>query len=183
MKIYTKNGDFGETSLIGGKRVAKNSSQIEAYGNVDELISVIGNIKNFEISEETKKMLFFIQNKLFIIGTALALPEDYNNFNKLETNISEEDVKILEDKIDSLSLELPKLKSFIIPEGNFLISSCHLARTVCRRTERMMVYCQNFIKKNEISLKFVNRLSDYLFVLARKIAKDNNICEIFFDSK
>ena len=168
MKIYTKTGDLGETSLIGGKRVKKNSSQIEAYGNLDELNCIIGMLKNFDISEDIKEQLIFIQKKIFVISTALAIPsEEKERYVALETQISEIDIKFLEQNIDIFSTNLPELKSFLMPDGSFLVSWVHIARTVCRRAERSMINCMDFHENNGNALKFINRLSDYLFVLAR----------------
>lgn len=180
MKIYTKTGDNGKTSLIGGKRVSKNDLRIEAYGTVDELNSIVGMIMNFDIDEYDKNIFSIIQNKLFDIGSCLAVDSDYTQ--KEIKSISESDISFLEAQIDNFSIDLTTPKAFIIPAGSFLISWCNIARTICRRTERRMVAIKGFCEKYNNCLIFVNRLSDFLFIMGRKYAKENDIDEIYWNN-
>lgn len=149
--IYTKTGDQGQTSLASGQRVAKTDARIEAYGTVDELNSWIGKLRVSYSSME----LLWIQNKLFNLGADLSeAPGEW---------IVEADVKQLEQWIDAVQAQLPQLRAFVLPAGNELACTCHICRTVCRRAERRMIEAQ----ADAIALQFINRLSDYLFVLAR----------------
>lgn len=183
MKIYTKTGDKGETSLIGGKRVPKNNIRIEAYGTIDELNSVIGMLINFDISNDDKNIFSFIQNRLFDIGCCLATEEEGAKYKIPEIRtIKDKDIELLESAIDKVSSGLDAPKSFIIPAGSFLISWCNIARTICRRAERLMVSIEGFDKKYANCLIFVNRLSDFLFIMGRKFAKENNVKEIFWNN-
>ena len=175
MKIYTKSGDKGKTSLIGGKRVSKDNLQVEAYGTVDELISYVGMIRDQEINNSTKNSLLSIQDKLMICAALLAT--DITNNNTKKKKLKESDISELEKQIDAMSKTIPELRSFLLPGGHQTISYCHIARTVCRRAERRVVSMKNN-NKYELVIKFLNRLSDYLFVLARKFAKDLNVDEI-----
>lgn len=171
-RIYTKTGDKGETSLIGGSRVKKNHQRIEAYGTIDELNSYIGLIRSQEIPKEIISALIEIQKHLFIIGSILATDPKKIKINPYE--IHEKNIKFLEDEIDRMNISLPILKSFILPGGNSIVSFCHIARCVCRRAERIVIGLSNNEDDN-IRLKiYLNRLSDYLFVLARKIGKNAN---------
>jgi len=166
MKIYTKKGDKGETSLFGGERVSKSAERIEAYGTVDELNSVIGLALSYGLSEEGRKMLQKIQEHLFILGADLATPPSTDTrIRRLE----EEQVTYLEECIDRLEEELPDLKNFILPGGSQPGATLHVARTVCRRAERAAVRCRENREDeiSEIAIKFLNRLSDLLFVAAR----------------
>lgn len=176
MKIYTKTGDKGQTSLIGGTRVPKCDIRIEAYGTVDELNSWIGLLKDQEIKKEIQETLFFIQNKLFTIGSVLASDPEKSKMKLPELKGS--DVTLLENEIDEMNYVLPELKNFILPGGHSIISICHLSRCVCRRAERHIVQIaeENYIP--EIIIQFMNRLSDYLFVLARQLATDLGAEEI-----
>ena len=177
MKIYTKAGDKGTTSLIGGKRVPKDNSQVEAYGTVDELISYIGLIRDQDIDNSTRDYLLLIQDKLMISATILAT--DNTNKNNIKKELQDNDISGLEEQIDVMSINLPELTSFLLPGGHQTISYCHIARTICRRAERRVSSLNNKNKnKYEIVIKFLNRLSDYLFILARKMAKDLGIDEI-----
>lgn len=161
MKIYTKTGDKGQTSLVGGTRVSKDNAQIEAYGTVDELNSAIGLVAG----EDTVYVHFLqdIQHKLFNIGSVLASEGDLDF--ELPT-IAEEDIIILEKEIDRLNEGLPRLKNFILPGGSVLSAHTHLARCICRRAERRVVTLEN--DEYLIHLRYLNRLSDYLFVLSRE---------------
>lgn len=164
MKIYTKKGDSGNTSLFGGSRVSKSSARIEAYGTVDELNSVIGLAASYSLSPEGTVWTKRIQEYLFVLGADLATPPS----SKTRINrIQEDDVTSLENGIDELEEELEPLKNFILPGGDQPGATLHVARTVCRRAERAAVSCSESEEISETSLKFLNRLSDFLFVLAR----------------
>ena len=170
-KIYTKTGDKGETSLIGGTRVPKYDDRIEAYGTVDELKSYVGLIRDQEISDATKALLLEIQDRLFTIESSLAT--DFSNppSRKLPA-IQETDIELLEKEIDAMNEHLPALTSFILPGGNVISSHCQVARTVCRRAERITIKLATKTKVLELNIKYLNRLSDFLFVLARKFIYD-----------
>ncbi len=170
MKIYTKNGDKGTTSLIGGTRVPKHSLRIESYGTVDELNSYIGLIRDQEIDSIYKLQLLEIQDRLFTIGSSLAADPEKSKM-KLP-DLIDTDVQFLEDKMDEMDEQLPELKFFILPGGNTTVSYCHLARCVCRRAERITTNLDEHEFVAPIVMQYLNRLSDYLFVLGRKIAQD-----------
>lgn len=176
MKIYTKKGDLGETSLIGGKRVPKNDIKIEAYGTVDELNSWIGLIRDQKISTDKIDQLLEIQDRLFTIGSLLAKSADGTKM-QLPT-LDEKDITFLEGAIDQMNEQLPEMKSFILPGGDTIISYSHIARCVCRRAERLTVALHQVQPDYKIELKYLNRLSDYLFVLSRKLTADLNAKEI-----
>ncbi len=178
MKIYTKTGDKGLTSLVDGRRVEKYNIRIKAYGTVDELNSYMGLIRAQEISEEIKKDIAKIQNNLFVIGSILAT----ENPEKIGLKkITKEQIKELEQAIDRNAENLPSLKKFIIPGGNTVISFCHIARCVCRRAERISLELNVREEIDEKLLIYLNRLSDYLFILARKLGTDMNVKEITWD--
>ena len=177
MKIYTKTGDGGFTSLYGGKRVTKDNNRIDAYGTVDELNSFIGLLRDQDIAEPHKKFLTQIQVELFNIGALMATPAEKIDKLKLE-RLSENDITILENEIDDLDAEIPKLTHFILPGGHQIVSYCHVARSICRRAERLAYALHHFEPLDDEVLKYLNRLSDYLFVLARKLTKDLQIEEI-----
>lgn len=174
-KIYTKTGDSGETSLIGGTRVPKHHIRIESYGTIDELNSYIGLIKDQEIDKRSRDILTEIQDRLFTIGSSLA--SDPENSKLKIPDLLDEDVTVLEKEIDYMNSELPELRSFILPGGHTTISYCHIARCVCRRAERNTIYLaeNNFVAP--LVIKYLNRLSDYLFILARFFAKQLNVKE------
>lgn len=176
MKIYTKKGDSGKTSLIGGKRVAKNDIRIESYGTVDELNSWVGLLRDQEIDEDHRKELIEIQDRLFTIGSTLATsPEG----TKMELpQLKDEDITFLEESIDRMNDLLPEMKSFVLPGGNTVVSYCHIARCVCRRAERLAVALNDENENYKKVVKYLNRLSDYLFVLARKLTQDTSAKEI-----
>ncbi|MBK7105894.1 MAG: cob(I)yrinic acid a,c-diamide adenosyltransferase [Ignavibacteriae bacterium] len=165
MKIYTKTGDDGSTSLFGGTRVAKNNIRINAYGTIDELNSVIGIAIANKISVEVKYELEKIQNTLFQIGSELASPENVKS--DIIKKTSEDDIKYLESLIDKFDEKLPPLNNFILPGGNKSASYLHLARTICRRVERIIVELKEKENINNNILVYLNRFSDLLFVLAR----------------
>jgi cob(I)alamin adenosyltransferase len=176
-KIYTKTGDKGETSLIGGKRVPKFHPRIEAYGTVDELNSFIGLLRDQpEVAPSYKEILFHIQDRLFTLESVLALdPETPVDMELPE--IAESDIKLLESEIDAMNEVLPELKSFILPGGHVVVSYCHVARTVCRRAERQVIRLAQSQEVESITVRYLNRLSDYLFVLGRKLALDLGVDE------
>jgi cob(I)alamin adenosyltransferase len=182
MKIYTKTGDNGETSLIGGKRVPKNHARIEAYGTIDELNSIIGMVRNFIIIEDLD-IFANIQNKLFNIGSCFAVEREGSRYAIPELEgISNEDINALEQKIDEYAKDLPNLKGFILPAGSEIISWLNIARTVCRRAERKALEIDNIKSDCNNCLIFLNRLSDFLFVVGRKYANDNDIEEILWNN-
>ncbi|CAM3564681.1 cob(I)yrinic acid a,c-diamide adenosyltransferase [Zobellia roscoffensis] len=183
MKIYTKTGDKGTTALIGGTRVKKHHVRIECYGTVDELNSWIGLIRDQEIDSRSKETLTKVQEKLFVVGAILATdPEKATLKNgKKRLNISEitaKDIELLEKKIDVMDAALPQMTHFILPGGHTTVSYCHISRTVCRRAERMSTLLYENEPFNENVLLFLNRLSDYLFVLARILSKNLQAEEI-----
>jgi len=171
MKIYTKTGDKGQTSLIGGTRVAKYALRIEAYGTVDELNSYIGLIRDQEIPDSDKLVLKEIQDRLFTIGSVLAT--DKENSRVKIPDLHNEDVILLEMEMDKMNEFLPPLKHFILPGGNQIASFCHIARCVCRRAERNTVQLAENNPMDENVVIYLNRLSDYLFTLSRKVIFDN----------
>lgn len=176
MKIYTKTGDQGTTSLIGGRRVSKNSVRLEAYGTVDELNSYIGMIRSLSVDGEITGELTEIQMRLFDVGGNLATDADAAG-PKMALGVAEEDIVMLEKGIDRMDAEIPPLKCFILPGGNEIVSFCHIARTICRRAERRILDLNEQLEVDALVLKFVNRLSDYLFVLSRKLAHDAGTME------
>lgn len=170
MKIYTKKGDTGTTQLIGGTRIPKHALRIESYGTVDELNSFIGLIRDQEINETYKSQLIEIQDRLFTIGSSLAA--DPKKSSMKLPQITENDVTFLENSIDEMDKELPEMKSFVLPGGHTTVSYCHIARCVCRRAERITTHLNETENIQPIILKYLNRLSDYLFVLSRKLTYD-----------
>jgi cob(I)alamin adenosyltransferase len=175
-KIYTKTGDKGETSLIGGVRVPKYHLRIESYGTVDELNSYIGLVKDMITDEHAKEVLYEIQDRLFTIGSVLA--SDPEKSKMKIPDLHETDVELLEKEMDVMDENLPELRSFILPGGHPAVSTAHVARCICRRAERLVVHLSNESQVPEIIAVYLNRLSDYLFVLSRKIATDFNVDEI-----
>ncbi len=169
-KIYTKTGDKGETSLIGGKRVPKYHVRIEAYGTVDELNSYIGLIRDLEVNDHIKTLLLEIQDRLFTAESLLA--EDTGTSKRPLPQICEEDISLLERKIDAMNENLPILHSFVLPGGHPIVSHCHIARCICRRAERITIKLSKNYPVSPLVIKYLNRLSDFLFVLARKIGHD-----------
>lgn len=175
LKIYTKTGDKGTTSLLGGTKVLKSDLRIEAYGTVDELNSHIGLCRDLLKNKKQKKILLGIQNHLFIIGSLLA--SDLGKEIKMKLpELKEANISFLEEEIDKMDSILPPMKNFILPGGNKTVSSIHIARTVCRRAERCCVKLQS--ETHSLILKYLNRLSDYLFVLARFIGHELKVKEV-----
>ena len=175
MKIYTKTGDEGLTSLIGGTRVPKYDLRIESYGTVDELNSYIGMIRDHDISSAHKDILKEIQDRLFTIGASLASDPEKSKMKIPDLHIS--DISLLENEIDAMNTVLPELKHFILPGGSQAVSFCHISRCVCRRAERIIVHLKSESFVDEKIVIYLNRLSDYLFVLARKLCFDINVPE------
>ncbi|HIG32613.1 MAG TPA: cob(I)yrinic acid a,c-diamide adenosyltransferase [Flavobacteriales bacterium] len=176
MKIYTKKGDKGKSQLLGGSMVDKNHIKLECYGTIDELNSFIGNIYDQEISIFHKEILFKIQNQLFNLGSIISFDGEKDKI-KLP-NITTQNIKMMEKAIDKMEEELPMLRAFILPSGHPTASKCHIARTVCRRAERNLVALSQEEQIDNLYIQYLNRLSDYLFVLARAILKDKNAQEI-----
>jgi cob(I)alamin adenosyltransferase len=175
MKIYTKKGDKGMTGLIGGSRVSKASLRIECYGTVDELNSWVGVIRDGKLINIHQEQLTEIQDRLFTIGSSLAC-DDENSGMKIPDLLTE-DVEKLEDWMDEMDAQLQPMRSFILPGGDQTSSFCHVARCVCRRAERICVDLTSTEFVAELVLIYLNRLSDYLFVLSRKIASDNGVID------
>jgi cob(I)alamin adenosyltransferase len=181
MKIYTKGGDKGATSLWGGKRVSKASLRIDSYGTIDELNVHIGLVRDVISDDEIKSLLKQIQNQLFTFGSHLAADPDKKNLGLPEIN--EDHIFSLEKAIDKMEDHLPPLKAFILPGGHEYVSFCHLARVVCRRAERLVIALNEEKTVNPVIISYLNRLSDYLFVLSRKIAKDVGADELSWKPK
>jgi len=183
IKIYTKTGDKGKTSLIGGTKVFKSDIRIETYGTVDELNSHIGLVIDYIPDEQQRIVLKLIQDRLFVIGSSLACDPDKQTGMDIP-DLNEEDILLLEKEIDSMNERLPVMKNFILPGGHPAVSSTHIARCVCRRTERLcvnMLEHQLFIEP--LIIKYINRLSDYLFVLARFTAQELHVAEVIWKGR
>ena len=177
MKIYTKTGDKGTTALFGGTRVPKHHIRIDSYGTVDELNSHIGLIRDQDIDSHYKSILINIQDKLFTVGAILATdPEKSllkNGKERLNIpKISNDDIQLLENEMDNMESQLEPMTNFILPGGHQTVSFCHIARCVCRRAERLATALNEIEPFHSNTLTYLNRLSDYLFVLARKLTKD-----------
>lgn len=181
MKIYTKTGDKGQTSLLGGKRLPKNHLRIDTYGTVDELNSFLGLVRDSANMEDVSREIIQIQDKLFTIGSILAADGDEEKFKV--PSISENDIEFLEKSIDKMNESLEPMRNFILPGGNLSASYTHVARTVCRRAERKMVELMSVESAPEIIVKYLNRLSDYLFVLARFITNKQGSVETPWNPK
>lgn len=169
-KIYTKTGDKGETSLIGGTRVPKYHERIEAYGTIDELIAYIGLIRDQKIDEHSFSILIEIQDRLMTCASIIAT--DCENCKVKIPEMYDNDIETLEKEIDEMEKDLPPLKSFILPGGHPTVSYCHIARNVCRRAERLSIKVQDQFKNSVKVIQYLNRLSDFLFVLSRKFSTD-----------
>lgn len=170
MKVYTKKGDKGTTQLIGGTRIPKNSLRIEAYGTIDELNSYIGLIRDQNINQKYVDQLIETQDRLFTLGSLLAADPEKSTMKLPE--LQETDVTNLENWIDEMDVELDPMTSFVLPGGHTTVSFTHIARCVCRRSERVITELSLNDKVSALVLAYVNRLSDYLFVLGRKLTKD-----------
>lgn len=183
MKIYTKTGDLGTTALFGGTRVAKHHIRIESYGTIDELNSWIGLLRDQNIQQHSKDILMNIQDKLFVIGAVLATDPAKailkNGKERLNIDrISDSDITLLEDEMDAMDAELAPMTHFVLLGGHTTVSYCHITRTVCRRAERLATHLFELEPFEKNVLSYINRLSDYLFVLARKLAVDVKAEEI-----
>ena len=176
MKVYTKKGDKGQTQLLGGSIVDKDHVKLECYGTIDELNSFIGNIYDQDLKEFHKEILLNIQNQLFNLGSVISFDGEKDKI-KLP-NITSKNIEMLEKAIDKMEESLPMLKNFILPSGHPTTSKCHIARTVCRRAERNLVTLSKTSEIDNLHLQYLNRLSDYLFVLSRAVLKENNAEEI-----
>lgn len=182
MKIYTKTGDKGQTALIGGRRVSKSDLRIDAYGTVDELNSWIGLVSDQPVNLVRRELLKEIQDRLFTIGSELATDPEKAPKRVMPT-ITPDDVRLLEQAMDTMDAELPELRAFVLPGCHESVSFCHLARTVCRRAERNIITLseQAFSSVDtvdELVIQYINRLSDYLFMLSRKMAQELNAEEV-----
>ena len=182
MKIYTKTGDNGQTALIGGRRVSKADLRIDAYGTVDELNSWIGLVRDQPVNEPRRALLKEIQDRLFTIGASLATDPD-KTITKAMPDIIPDDVARLEQAMDSLDADLPELRKFVLPGGHPSVSYAHLARTVCRRTERLVIELSQESPVDELILQYLNRLSDYLFVLSRTMAQELKAEEVSWEPR
>ena len=182
-KIYTKTGDKGKTSLIGGTKVLKSDIRIETYGTVDELNSYIGLVTDYTPDEHQRGILKKVQDRLFVIGSSLACDPDKETVIHIP-DLNEADVLLLENEIDSMNEKLPVMKHFILPGGHAAVSSTHIARCVCRRTERLCVNMQQHeLFVEPLIIKYLNRLSDYLFVLARFTAQELHVAEVIWKGR
>ncbi len=178
--IYTRTGDKGMTSLVGGDRVPKTHVRLEAYGTVDELNSQLGLLQTYLSEEEDRKLIFRVQNKLFSVGSYLATDLTTTEL-RAASYISEEDIACLERAIDAIDYELPQLKAFVLPGGSRGASVCHVCRTVCRRAERRILALAETCEIDPHVTSFINRLSDYLFILARRLNHLTETDEILWD--
>ncbi|RKS45110.1 cob(I)alamin adenosyltransferase [Gillisia mitskevichiae] len=183
MKIYTKTGDKGTTSLFGGTRVPKHHIRIESYGTIDELNSHIGLVKDQKVGDQTREILNRVQDRLFTLGAILATDPEKAILKSGQERlniptITEADIKLLENEMDSMNEKLPEMTHFVLPGGHPSVSICHIARCVCRRAERLSTALYEISPFNELVLQYLNRLSDYLFVLARKLSKDLHANEV-----
>lgn len=179
MKIYTRTGDDGTTGLIGGTRVKKYDIRLEAYGTVDELNSYLGVVRSLQTDEHADQMLEKIQHKLFVIGAHLATDNSIALIKK-QMPVGQADILMLEQEMDEMNELLPELRNFILPGGSQATSFCHVARTVCRRAERLIVELSDKAEvETDLSI-YINRLSDYLFVLSRKVSIDLKVPEILW---
>jgi cob(I)alamin adenosyltransferase len=183
MKVYTKTGDKGTTALFGGTRVPKHHIRIESYGTVDELNSYIGLIRDQDINQNYKDVLIEVQDRLFTLGAILATPPEKetlkNGQPRLQNlGLQDKDIEYLENEIDTMEENLPPMTHFVLPGGHPTVSYCHIARCVCRRAERLSVQLNEIEPTDAHVLTYLNRLSDYLFVLARKLSYDLKADEV-----
>ena len=177
MKIYTKTGDEGETGLFGGQRVAKDDLRLAAYGTLDELNAFIGLLRDGQQEEAVRDTLFQIQNRLFSLGAYLATPAK-TTAPAPAPDVTPADILLLEQEMDRMDAALEPLRNFILPGGHTLVSYAHLARTVCRRAERSCVALHHGTPLHPLLLQYLNRLSDYFFVLARYLAQSLGVEEV-----
>ena len=176
MKIYTKTGDQGTTGLIGGTRLSKAHIRIEAYGTVDELNAYLGLLRDQPVNDARRDLLKEIQDRLFTVGSHLASEPDQTR--KQLPDLHEADVRLLETEMDRMDEKLPPLRAFVLPGGHTSVSYGHVARTVCRRAERAVIQLHEQQPVEEIVIRYLNRLSDYLFVLCRSMALELGVEEV-----
>ncbi|MFN3587745.1 MAG: cob(I)yrinic acid a,c-diamide adenosyltransferase [Spirosomataceae bacterium] len=176
MKIYTKTGDTGTTSLVGGSRIGKGEVKIEAYGTIDELNAWIGVLGDLPENEQRKEKLKEIQDRLFTIGAELASEVELRK--KAIPDLNDSDISILETWMDEMEKDIPPLRAFVLPGGHLAVSYAHVARTVCRRAERQIIRLKKFEEVHPLIIPYVNRLSDFLFMLSRKITQETGSEEI-----
>jgi cob(I)alamin adenosyltransferase len=182
MKIYTKTGDTGQTALLGGRRVSKAELRIDAYGTVDELNAWIGLVRDQPVNKSRQDLLKAVQDQLFIIGSGLALDPE-QPIKMTLPSLTADEVLALEIAIDAIDATLPELRSFILPGGDQAVSFCHLARTVCRRAERLVIALDAVSPVQPVVIQYLNRLSDYLFVLSRQMMQDLGRTEVVWTSR
>ena len=182
MKIYTKTGDTGQTSLIGGRRVSKADLRIDSYGTVDELNSWIGLLRDQSVNEFRKDLLKEIQDRLFTIGAELATDPGKAPKQAMPAIVAT-DITLLENEMDAMDAELPELRVFVLPGGHQSVSFAHLARTVCRRAERLVIALNETAPVDPLLIQYLNRLSDYLFMLSRKMAQETNAEEVKWEPR
>jgi len=180
--VYTKTGDKGKTGLIGGTRVPKNHERLEAYGTIDELNSFIGLIRSYELEEGIVHFIIDIQSKLFSIGAYLATDTSVSDMRD-RIKYDEEQIGLLEVEVDRMESALPPLTNFILPGGHPAVGYCHVARTICRRAERRVITIADAHDVNPWVIRYINRLSDYLFVLSRYLSKYFDVHEIPWKSE
>lgn len=181
MKIYTKTGDSGTTSLLGGARVSKAHIRIEAYGTVDELNSHIGLLRDQEVNTKRKDLLKEIQDRLFTLGAELATEPGKDKVVK--PDLFEKDVTLLEESMDQMEDQLPALTNFVLPGGHQSVSFAHIARCVCRRTERLVINLNEHEPVDGLVVRYLNRLSDFLFVLGRAMAQELKAEEVKWEPR
>lgn len=181
MKIYTKTGDKGTTALLGGTRVLKSDIRIEAYGTVDELNSYVGLLRDQPVNTGRKELLKIIQDRLFTIGADLATAPGKDKVKK--PDLLQSDIELLEAEMDKLDTELPALTSFVLPGGHQSVSFAHLARCVCRRAERIAVALNDSEHVAPLVMQYLNRLSDFFFVLGRKMAQELDAEEVKWEPR
>jgi cob(I)alamin adenosyltransferase len=179
-KIYTKTGDDGTTGLVGGNRIKKYNVRLDAYGTIDELNSWLGVIRSYQTEHQIIPLLKEIQNKLFIIGSKLASDEKGRLITD-KLKITNEDINVLETAIDNFESDLPELTGFILPGGIPVSGFCHVARTVCRRAERRIVQLSESEEVEGVIIQYINRLSDFLFVLSRKLSWEQNYPDLYWE--
>lgn len=175
MKIYTKKGDKGTTGLIGGTRLPKHHIRIESYGTVDELNSYLGLLRDLIENKRVISVILEIQDRLFTMGSHLA-SDPQKSMMKLP-ELYEQDITLLEEEIDFMDAQVPPMKSFVLPGGHPTVSHCHIARCVCRRAERLVTQLDEMETQNPLILSYLNRLSDYLFMLSRLLTQELQVAE------
>ncbi len=183
MKIYTKTGDRGETGLFGGQRVQKNNTRIQAYGTVDELNAFIGVLCDSTEDQWIKTHLINIQHRLFSLGAYLATPPKEEKASLEVPDVFQEDIEVLEKEMDRMDAALEPLRNFILPGGHLQVSFAHLARTVCRRAEREVITLHQQETLAPLAIQYLNRLSDYFFILARYLAKELDVKEVLWEKR